>query len=85
MRTKGRRGVVYRPKATTKPPEYRDRDMERVMRCWNKYWVAGAIWRRKEGIWGCKEAAPIIRWMVGKSPEEAKLELLKRGCEWEWI
>lgn len=59
-------------------------DCERLMRCQNDYFVAGAVWRRKDGIWSCIRAAPIIKWMLGMSPESAKMNLAKRGCSWQW-
>lgn len=37
------------------------------------------------GIWSCTSAAPIIRWMVGKTPAAAKIELRRLGCSFEWI
>lgn len=55
------------------------------MRCQNDYFVAGAVWRRKDGIWSCIRAAPIIKWMLGMSPESAKMNLAKRGCSWQWV
>lgn len=56
-----------------------------LLRCWNDFWVAGAVWRRVEGQWVCERCAPIIRWMAKLSPVAAKMELLRRGCSWSWI
>jgi hypothetical protein len=69
----------------TKPPKYRDPDCERVMRCWNEYWEGGATWRRKDGIWSCVAYSASLSWMKKLSHLEAKLELARRGCEWEWM
>lgn len=77
--------MKFNPKATTKPPEYREPAAEKVLRCWNEFWTAEARWRRREGIWVCVESADIIRWMRKMSPEAAKLNLARRGCAWEWI
>lgn len=55
------------------------------MRCWNEYWSSGALWRRKQGIWWCVKAEIMVYWMSGLRPAEAKFELLKRGCKWEWV
>lgn len=79
------RQVSHHTKPSTKPPEYREPDCERVMRCWNEYWVSGAVWRRKDGIWGCVKAEEKVKWMLHMSPESAKLNLARRGCSWEWI
>jgi hypothetical protein len=56
-----------------------------LLRASNDFFVAGAIWRRKDGQWACIQTAPILRWMLKLSPTEAKLELARRGCSWEWI
>ena len=81
---RGRRVVRYRPRESTKKVEYRQADCERLMRCWNEYWEADATWRRKEGIWVCVAASGVIRWMKGMNPVQAKFELDRRGCQWEW-
>lgn len=61
------------------------KEIERLLRVKNEYFDCQAIWRKKEGVWTCVSAAPIIRWMVGKTPAEAKIELVKRGCSYEWL
>lgn len=59
-------------------------NIERLMYCWNEFWTASALWRRKDGIWSCVSAAGQVAWMKGKSPAEAKLELARLGCGWQW-
>lgn len=81
---RGRKVVRYRPRESTKKVEYRVADCERVMRCWNEYWEGSAVWKRKDGIWSCDHCSPIIGWMYGMNPTEAKFELARRGCQWEW-
>lgn len=79
---------MKRPKARRvphKPLEYREPDTTRLMRCWNEFWTGGATWRRKDGIWACVEPSPMLAWMKGMAPDAAKLELVKRGCQWEWV
>lgn len=49
------------------------------------HFVAGAEWEKRGGVWVCVRAAPIIRWMVGKTGAEIKKYLARRGWEWEWI
>lgn len=56
-----------------------------LMRATNEYFTAGAVWVRRANVWTCTEAAPILRWMKGMNRDQAKIELLRRGCTWEWI
>jgi hypothetical protein len=58
---------------------------KKLLQATNEYFCAGAVWERIDGLWKCTEAAPIIGWMRGMSPPAAKLELARRGCQWEWI
>ena len=58
---------------------------KKVLQAKNEYFCAGAVWERIDGIWRCTEAAPIIKWMLKMTPESAKFELARRGCDWEWI
>lgn len=51
----------------------------------NEYFTAGAIWERKDGQWSCTKTAPILNWMRGLNPLDAKFELLKRGCSWQFL
>jgi hypothetical protein len=53
--------------------------------CWNEYWNAQARWEKYGTGWRCVQAAPIIAWMLKMDPATAKLELARRGCQWEWI
>lgn len=64
-----------------KPLDY----SKKLLQAKNDFWCAGAVWERIDGQWRCTEAAPIIRWMLKMTPENAKLELAKRGCQWQWI
>ncbi len=57
----------------------------RLMQAKNEYFCAGAVWERLDGLWRCTEAAPILKWMLKLEPAAAKLELARRGCEWEWL
>jgi hypothetical protein len=57
----------------------------KVLRCWNEFWTAGAVWEKHGMEWVCTDAAPIIRWMLKMNPAAAKLELARRGCQWEWL
>lgn len=68
---------------SSKPKYLKSRPL--LLRCSNEYFCAGAIWVRREGHWVCDKAAPILAWMIGLQPSEAKFGLLKRGCSWSWI
>ena len=56
----------------------------RMLRCWNEFWEARAVWEKRGNEWVGVQAAPIIEWMRGKVAAEAKLELARLGCNWEW-
>lgn len=44
-----------------------------------------ASWRQTTPTtWVCTEADHQLSWMVGKSHESVKNELLRRGFKWEW-
>lgn len=45
---------------------------------------AGAVFHRTDR-WRCVEAAPIIKWMVGKNILALRSYLQKKGWEHEWI
>lgn len=49
------------------------------------YFNAGAVFEKAEGGWVCTDAAPIIRWMVGKPPDETRKYINKRGWSYEWL
>lgn len=59
-------------------------DAKVMLRASNDFFVAGAVWQRKDGQWRCVQTAPILSWMLTLSPAAAKLELSKRGCSWQW-
>ena len=58
---------------------------ERLLWCSNEYATCGAVWRKRDGVWSCVFAAPIIRWMVGMGAVDAKMELVRRGYEFKWV
>jgi hypothetical protein len=68
-----------------KPQPRQVPDKTVVMRVWNEYWEALAVWSRRANVWACVQAAPTIRWMLGKDRLTVKNELLKRGCKWEKV
>jgi hypothetical protein len=65
-------------------PDKPSRTPSRLLQVSNEYFTAGAIFEHR-GYWRCREAAPIIRWMIGMPVDRIKFELIKRGCRWEWL
>jgi len=55
---------------------------EKLLRVVAPKFVAGAIWRKENGIWRCVDAAPIIKWMIGKSAEQVADYLKKKQPGW---
>lgn len=51
----------------------------------NEFWSGSAIWQRARGIWVCTFADPPLQWMMRKPLPAVKLELLRMGCQWEWV
>jgi len=45
---------------------------------------ADAVWRYENG-WCCVEAAPVIKWMIGKRPAYVKMFLDKKQWSYEWV
>lgn len=77
------RPVRFNPRPVSKP-QYAVPDATRLLGVQNEYFTAGAVFERREGVWRVKECAPILHWMRKVPFERIKLELLKRGCSWEW-
>ena len=60
--------------------------MQKLLRIETSYFVAGAIWEKKSsGNWECTKAAPIIKWMVGKSPKQIAKYIRAKKWRWQWI
>lgn len=58
---------------------------ERLLWVDSGYFYAGAVWRRSGGSWACVEAAPVIRWMVGKRPDYVKAYVVRKGWAYGWV
>jgi hypothetical protein len=58
---------------------------ERLLQVSTEYFVAGSVWKKIGGSWSCILAAPIIKWMVGMRPDQAKLSLLKMGADYQFL
>lgn len=59
-------------------------DKKRLLLAYNEYHTGGATYERKQGQWTCTYAAHYLSFLLKKTPAEAKVELIKRGYEWEW-
>ena len=57
----------------------------RLLRVEGPHFVAGAIWGKEDQTWLCFHAAPILRWMVGKTADEVKHLRGKPGWNLEWL
>lgn len=59
----------------------------KILRVMAPHFDAGAVYVR-EGPgqpWRCVRAAPIIRWLVGMDPADARERLDRVRYRWEWI
>lgn len=43
-----------------------------------------ALWRKRGSRWTCINAAPVLRWMVGKSYQEVFRYLQRKGWRVIW-
>ncbi len=59
--------------------------MERLLRIEAPHFVAGAVWEKKGDHWNCIHAAPILSWMIGKSPESVVSYLKRKRYKYEWV
>lgn len=64
-------------------PTY-SKSTSRELHVWNEFWSGVVVWCRHEGIWFVRQTDPPLKWMIGLDKLTAKIELLKRGCSWEW-
>lgn len=56
----------------------------RLLLVTNEFFTAGAVWTKRDNVWSCTEAAPILSWMRTTPITRVSIELLKRGCRWSW-
>ena len=57
---------------------------QKLLRITAPHFVAGAVWEFNHG-WVCVDAAPIIKWMVGKPPAQIRDYILKKNWSYEWL
>ncbi len=60
-------------------------DTERRLSVTSEFASGAATYRRREGIWTCIQADPDLWWLRGLSPAEARVELVRRRCDYEWL
>jgi hypothetical protein len=59
--------------------------VEKTLRAENEYFCGGAVYAREMGQWRLKTCAPCLSFLRGKTPLEAKVDLIRRGFKWEWV
>lgn len=74
----------FREFLKTKPIPKLKNSEEKTVILKNEYFEAEAHWKLKDGIWVCTQADPKISWMLKMTREQAKLECLRMGFNWEW-
>lgn len=61
------------------------KDTEKLLVVYGGKFTAGAVWERRDGIWRCKRAAPIVSWMLRVKHPSVVLDWLKaKGYRYEW-
>ncbi len=50
----------------------------------NEYFTASAVWTRRDNVWSCTAASPILSWMKTTPYDKVQVELLRRSCKWFW-
>lgn len=60
-------------------------DLELLLWADNEFFTGGAVYRRQSGQWSCVRTAPCLKFLLKKTPPEAKFELAQRGYTWKWI
>jgi hypothetical protein len=57
----------------------------RYLHASNQYWSGVSKWILFEGIWTCVGPEKgRLSFLMGRTPSEAKKDLEKLGCKWEW-
>lgn len=50
----------------------------------NEFFTGEATWVLKDGILACRHTTQNLRWMIGMTKDQAKLELTRLECHWHW-
>lgn len=59
--------------------------ISRLLRVQNEHFTVNVLWKKIHGVWSCVEVPPVLRWMKGMTPDEAKLALLRMDATFEWV
>ena len=60
------------------------RNISATIEASNEFYHGFAVATRKDGIWTFTEADSCLNFLVGKDPISAKMDLLRRGFQWQW-
>lgn len=60
------------------------RNISATLEARNEFHHGFAVATRKDGIWTFSEADACLNFLVGKDPISAKMDLLRRGFQWQW-
>lgn len=60
------------------------RNISATLEACNEFHHGFAMSTRKDGIWTFSEADDCLKFLVGKDPISAKMDLLRRGFQWQW-
>lgn len=64
-------------------PQYKTKP-SKILTAKNEFMEGTAFYELKDGIWRLSSYSATLTFLKGKSPAEAKLELLRRGFEYYW-
>ena len=56
----------------------------RVLNVRSEFFSGTALFERREGVWSCTQTTPAVEWIRKTPVPQLKLELLRRGFDWEW-
>lgn len=72
-----------RPAPRCRPMEF-VRHRDKIMLAWNEFHSGQSVWKYELGEWLCVQASDCLGFLVKLTAPAGKLELLRRGFEWEW-
>lgn len=55
-----------------------------ILKASNKLFTAFALWEKSDGSWACIKTQPALEWMIGITPQAAKLQLANRALDYSW-
>ena len=57
---------------------------DKMMLAENEFHKGESVWRYEVGIWACVKADKCLKFLLKKDVATAKLELTRRGFNWQW-